>query len=663
MKKAFQSKLIVLCVALIMLCTTAFAYTAGTYTDEGQGRNGAVSVTVEFDETRIVSIAVVEHSETAGISDAAISQIPQMIIENQSLNVDCVSGATMTSQAILDAVAGCVGQADGDVQALREKQIEVSVVEDTTEDAYADMVIVGAGGAGLAAAIQAYDEGVDAILIEKLSFVGGTTQLASTAYNAGGMQIQLAMDNPFTADDSYLRWLGSATEPNPYLRQQANLSGPTGDWLIEMGADLSRVNGAQVMTSDGSALGVMLIKCFEDNLAMRGIEARLSTEGKKLVTDETGKVIGIEVSSPSGDYTIYASAVLLTTGGFASNPEMVAQYTPQWEGYPSTASVGATGDGIRMAMELGAAISDMDNAGPQSVAYDTGNGAISLTNVRYNGAILVNQEGARFVNESGPSAPIANAIAEQTGGYAYLVFDQTSVDNAALMQQYKDSGYFVQANSINELAQTLGINAETLNSAIEKYRPAIDSGEDLEFGRNNHLVSRIDTAPFYGVRISPANQTTYGGVVIDLDTRVLREDNSVITGLYAAGETTAYRGSGTSIAIINGKLAAETIARDIEKADMKAAEIFVPGTYTVSATGNNGMVTFEVSFSADRIKVIEVVESSETEGIGDIALASISDGIIASQNTDVDGVSGATFSSRAIKTAVDEAIQLARSAK
>ena len=253
----------------------------------------------------------------------------------------------------------------------------------------------------------------------------------------------------------------------------------------------------------------------------------------------------------------------MATGGFASNPDLVDQYTPTWSGYPSTASVGVTGDGLLMGLELGAAIADMDNAGPQSVAYDTGNGAVSLTNVRYNGAILVNQAGVRFTSESGPSMPIASAITQQEGGVAYLIFDQTSVDNAALMQQYKELGYFVEAETLEELAEALGINGEALTATVEKYHTVFDTGVDEEFGRNNHIFSRLDKAPYYGAKISPANQTTYGGLVIDLETRVLKEDGSVIEGLYAAGEVTACRGSGTTIALVLGQLAGEVVAKDI----------------------------------------------------------------------------------------------------
>ena len=478
--------------------------------------------------------------------------------------------AMLMALVLLLTAAGCSQPAQETEAGTEEQetasQAETQQGEAESRDEQTQVVIVGAGGAGMAAAIEATDQGLEVILLEKLSLIGGTTAMASTAYNAGGMRLQLEADPPYTADDAYRDWVGDG-EDDPFLRLLADRSGATGDWLVDMGADLGQFNGKQVMTSDGSALGSMLVTVLGDNVSSRGIDLRTGTRATELTVDENGRVTGVLAEDKEGVYTIYADAVILATGGFASNPEMVDEYTPQWSGYPSTASVGATGDGITMGLAVGAALDDMDNAGPQSVAYDTGSGAVSLTNVRYNGAILVNSDGVRFTSESGPSMPIATAITEQEGGYAYLIFDQASVDNAALMQDYKDRGYFTEAETVEELAEALGIDAEALAQTVENYHTVYDTGVDEEFGRNNHIFSRLDQAPYYGVKISPANQTTYGGLLIDLETHVLREDGTVIEGLYAAGEVAACRGSGTSIALVLGKLAGEVVAEEVGAGD------------------------------------------------------------------------------------------------
>ncbi len=168
-------------------------------------------------------------------------------------------------------------------------------------DIQTQVAVVGAGGAGMAAAIEAKDLGLEVILIEKLAFVGGTTSMASTAYNAGGMKLQLEADPPFTADDAYQAWIGSG-EDDPYLRLLADRSGATGDWLVDMGADLGKFNGKQVMPSDGSALGSMLVGVLDNAVKERGIDLRTETTGTSLVTDETGKVTGIQVTDVEGYY-------------------------------------------------------------------------------------------------------------------------------------------------------------------------------------------------------------------------------------------------------------------------------------------------------------------------------------------------------------------------
>ncbi len=451
-----------------------------------------------------------------------------------------------------------------------------------------DIVVVGGGGAGMAAALAANSKDVDVILLEKLSEMGGTTLYASTAVNAGGSSVQMkgeayaadantdatsgasesdepSADGTYTARDYYRKLVGNKDVDDPSLKNLAILSGKMVDWLIGMGADLGTViNGSQHITSDGSAMGKMLVPVLVKNLEDAGIDYRKNSNVTDLIMDGD-KVVGVIVDNGTEEYEIHAEAVVLATGSFASNPEMVAKYTPQWAGYPSTASPGATGDGIRMALKVGAALGNMDNAGPQTVAYDTGNGAISLTNARYNGAILVNKEGNRFVDELSATSILGKTITEQTDGNAYLIFDQVSVDRAALMQEYKEAGYFTQAETLEELGEALNIDSAALVESVATYRTSFDAGVDSEYGRKASMFSRIDTPTYYGAKISPASQQTRGGVMIDLEARALREDGSAIEGLYIGGETANQMGQGLTVAFVIGRLAGETAAEDILK--------------------------------------------------------------------------------------------------
>lgn len=373
------------------------------------------------------------------------------------------------------------------------------------------------------------------------------------------------MDKPYTADDYYKKLKGKGGD-DPSLRNLADLSGPATDWLVDMGADLGRViNGSQHTPKDGGALGAMLVPVMKKQMDKLGIVPLTSTKADELYVQD-GKVVGAKVENENGKFIIHAKGVVLATGGFASNPKFVAQYTPMWAGFPSTASRGATGDGLVMAQKVGGVLDQMGRSGPQTVAYDTGNGAISLTNVRYNGAILVNKDGNRFVNELALTPILGKAIKDQQDGHAYLVFDQASIDRAALMKKYKQAGYFTEAATLDELAQKLGVNAKNLKETVAKYQKGMDDGVDHEFGRKDSRFSRIDKAPFYGARISPASQTTYGGIKIDLHARAVDKNGKPIPGLYASGEAASQYGQGVSIGVILGKLAADTAAQDIKAA-------------------------------------------------------------------------------------------------
>jgi len=520
----------------------------GTYEVSAKGNNGPVVFSVEIQGQAIKSIKVVRGEETPGLGVEAIAMISKEIIARQTTAVDAVSGATNSSRAVTAAVEAALQKAGGTAADLKKThQTDAALPTNNSTD----VLVVGAGGAGMGAAIAAKEAGAKVLLIEKLPLVGGTTLLASTAFNAGGSKVQMSSAKPYTAADYYAKLeKGARGQELANVKQLADLSGPTADWLIGMGADLSRViNGSQHTPKDGGALG---------------IETRTDTKATDLIVGTDGRVSGVRVTTPKGSYEIHAKAVILAAGGFASNPDLVKRFSPQWAGYPSTASVGATGDGIIMAEKAGAALSQMDLTGPQTVAYDTGHGAVSLTNVRYNGAILVNQEGKRFANELGQTAALASAITKQTGGAAYLIFDQKAVDHASLMQAYKARGYFVEAPNLTDLAAKLGINPQALGATVREWHTVYDTKQDPVFGRKDSIFTRIDTAPYYGQKISPASQTTYGGVMRDAKCRAVRADGSVIPGLYVAGETASQFGSGVTIAVVLGRLAGTEAAKEVE---------------------------------------------------------------------------------------------------
>lgn len=553
--------------SILFALSAEAALTNGTYTTEAPGNNGPVVFETDIKDGRISDIRVVASGETPGLGDAALETLRKAVIARQSLKIDAVSGASNSSRAVFTAVRAALlkaGGSEADLKAVAIDKDKPALLPDVTTD----VVVVGAGASGLAAAIEATNSGARVILIEKLSFVGGTSLLASTAFNAGGSKVQLAnKEKPYTVDDYYQKLLkGAQGQELANLRQLAELSAPTADWLMSLGADMGRViNGSQHTPTKGGAFGAMLIPVLHKEARRLSIDTRTNTKATELIQSETGEIIGVSVETPKGNYKITADAVILATGGFASNPDLVKRFSPQWAGYPSTASVGATGDGILMAEKAGAALSQLSLTGPQTVAYDTGSGAVSLTAVRYNGAIIVNRDGVRFTNELGNTGVIGKAITRQKDGVGFLVIDQAGIDRAALMETYKKRGYFVEADTPEALAEKLGINAKSLAKSLADWQIVYDTKVDKAFGRKDSIFSRLDRAPYYGQKISPASQTTYGGVLRDDKARAVGTNGKVIPGLYVSGETASQYGQGLTIAVVLGRLAGQNAALEAVK--------------------------------------------------------------------------------------------------
>lgn len=534
----------------------------GVYETTAKGNNGDVVMKTTIQAGKITAIEVVKSQETPMLGDKAIERLTHQIIAQQSVGLDVVSGATNSSQATLACVKAALVKAGGsekDLKARTEKKKDVAALADATTD----VLVVGAGGSGMAAAIEAQSRGARVILIEKMPHVGGTTLYSTTSFTAGGSRLQMAGDKKFTPEDFHKKLLVEfPNQDSPNLRQLAQRSGPTVDWLLDMGVDISKViNNSQHVSPQGKALGMVLVPVLKKEIDRRGIDTRTETKAVDLIIDKNGVVTGAVVQTPKGQYRIHARSVVLSTGGFASNPEMVAKYTPQWAGYPSTASRGSTGDGLVLAQKAGAALSHMDIAGPQTVAYDTGKGAVSLTNVRYNGAIIVNREGKRFVNELGNKNTIGMATKQQTEGIGFLVFDETCLQRGELLKRYKAQGFFVQAKTPEELAQKLGIDPKGLKATLADWKVVYDTKKDAQFGRKDSIFSAIDRAPFYGQKTSPASQVTFGGVTRDTEGRAVTPAGKPIEGLYVSGETADQLGHGVSIAITTGRLAGEFAAK------------------------------------------------------------------------------------------------------
>ena len=580
-------------------------YTAGTYTGTAAGRNGDITVSVTFSETAIESVEVTDHQETEGIADPAIERIPADIVANQSLGVDTISGCTITSEAIIEAVAAAAASAGADVDALRAVEVETSEAGETIEKTV-DVAVVGAGGAGMAAAASAAENGASVIILEKTAAVGGNTLASGLAMNAADPDVTGQMDaltgqvatleEVLTYDEAEF---GDFAETLTVLKGQIEeyLAGDTSksfdsvEWHIiqtYLGGKRTDINGNVVEGSYdliytlcsnsldtyhwlGDTVGVALSDTitspvgslwlrghnfetkqgvFDASLSYveeHGGELMLETKAEHLLMDGD-KVTGVSaVMSDGTEVVIHANAVILTTGGFGANEEMVREYNTYWpaipEGIKTTCVASATGDGIGLALEAGASLVDMGltQLMPTASAV-TGQLADGLL-VPSQYYMFVNQEGNRFVNEYAERDTLAAAALSQTDGVFYHIADQAMIPTLQNMATQEDvdamveKGIMYKADTLEELAEMIGCPAENLIASVEKYNSYVDAGEDPDFGKNV-FGTKIETAPYYAVIEKPSVHHTMGGVQINTDAQVLNENGEVIEGLFAAGEVT-----------------------------------------------------------------------------------------------------------------------------
>jgi len=287
--------------------------------------------------------------------------------------------------------------------------------------------------------------------------------------------------------------------------------------------------------ASGAAVGGFLISGLVKNINRRGIEVMLDCNVTEIIT-ENHKVVGVKVTEEDGSIqTIKAKAVIIATGGFSANHEMVEKYRPDLKGFVTTNHKGATGSGIMILEKLGAGTVDMKEIQIHPTVEQTTSYLISES-IRGGGAILVSQKGERFVNELNTRDKVSAEIIKLPEHYSYILFDQQIRDENKSVEEYVSQDLTVQADSINELAQKLSIDANTLHKTIERYNHFVNNKQDEDFGRTTGLRHPIDKAPFYAIKIAPGIHHTMGGVTINTETQVLDTEKNVISGVFAAGE-------------------------------------------------------------------------------------------------------------------------------
>lgn len=576
-------------------------YKAGTYTASAPGLKGDVTVEVTFTADALEKVEITDHQETPGIGTNAVDKLPDEIVKTQSLGVDAVAGATITSDAILAAVADCVAQAGGDAEALKAVKAETTT-EKTAENLSADLVIIGGGAAGMTACMRAEELDLSVILVEKMPFMGGAISIS------GGNQVVMGSDlqkNAGVTDDSvqsmYEDFMKNGADLNvpELLTLYAEYVGETSDWLQAQGVTFDTEGGLHQLAEyshdrelayTGSGAGAA--EAMRQAIAATDATVLLETRAAELLTDENGAVTGVKASSDSTDYTIEAKAVLIATGGYGNNKELLTEEMQQALYY---GPVSSTGDGIIMAtaegidadtrlMEYGKRYPNGIEVS-QGIAKSTIGGNITGWTMS---AILVNSQGQRVVNEKASNRTILETELKQEGQMLYLLMDEetfsvwkTKLGGAGISQEDID-GYlklngsaapvFIHGDSLEEVAETAGMDPDTLKATVDTYNGYVQSGKDEEFGRPaDFMTMEIGDGPYYLVEQKPRFATTMGGLVVNDLLEVQNTSAKTITGLYAAGEVIggvmgddSPSGANNGWAVTSGKLAAEQIAKTLQ---------------------------------------------------------------------------------------------------
>ena len=532
------------------------AYTPGTYTGHGKGRAGNIAVTVTVTGDRIESITVGKNGETAGVKDLAFVGLRDEILANQSLGVDSVSGATMTSNGFIAAVTDALTQASNANVIAALKAVPVKHIAPEAKDIQTDIVVVGAGMSGLIASLTAAQKGVDVVLVEKMPYTGGNLFLAGGGLGTVGAEVVDANDD-LERTLNYFKEVNATSERQPDYDFIAKMLPETGraiDWLTK---DFGLVpvygdRGDYVRTNFGTEddhSGSAFAKQLDELNRKQGVKILLNTKAEKIIMAD-GKAAGVEVSNESGKYTISAKKVILATGGASRNWERLTKANPELNTvkFFEEAAVSSTGDGFDMMEAVGA---KMDAGSFVKSAYPDISIMFGYTfrnSPTQQNQLVVNAEGKRFANESPYNQMYFNKQLLRQASPAYYAIYEASMmpeyfrEDADRLAANNDNNVVVKADTLEDLAAKMNVDYAALRVTFDRYNELCKAGKDEDFRKDaGHLVAYTETAPLYAVRIYAASWGTIGGAVTDDTFHVMNTDGKVIENLFAVGECSTAR--------------------------------------------------------------------------------------------------------------------------
>ena len=526
---------------------------AETYSATGNGYHGEMTVNVTIEDGKITDVELGDNHETNVVIDRAFPVIRERILEANTADVDSVTAATFSSYAIKTAVADAMQQAGLEAPKVAMQNAEKTATERAAESC--DIVIVGGGPAGLAAAVSAKQTNADknVILVEKLDILSGNGKFDMNFFDMINTEAQKAAGNDEWVGEAglakFLEEKSSNGESAERIQVWANEEYNLDAWLRAMGVELNyNYGGTNHMAEDNQYSGEVIQAGLEKAAAELGVDVRTGTKGVDLVMED-GACKGVIVTNNAGEtYTINAASTIITTGGFCSNKELLAEYAPGYEVFNTSNQMGTTGDFVKIFEQNGF---KMENMGKMSffsniiVPYRDLTGGADMN-------LLANSEGALLPNKSGMDR--GTMIKEQPNGAAYYITDKTGYDSFYRIRKHVGLGYYAEGATLEELAENLSINAEGLKASVEQYNA------DAAAGAENAQIAAVPKraldaeGPYYGVRVEAANHMTKGGVVCNENAQVLNADDTVVPGLYAAGEVT-WQGGGYSESVCFGKVA------------------------------------------------------------------------------------------------------------
>lgn len=553
---------------------SASTYKEGVYTASVNAHNGELSVEVKVSKDKIEEVKILDHKETLGVGDVAIKSIPEKIVEGQTLAIDTLTGVTITSASILAAVEAALTQADADIEKLKAPK-EVVKAEDVVLEC--DVVIAGAGGAGLSAAVEAASAGAKVIVVEKNAMGGGSTARSGGKLLAAQTDQQKAagFEDTTQALGEYFIEVGDGHVNEEKLMLAANESPVVIDWLEEMGVvfseeleplheNLSPTRGHYTLGGGGKTdgKGGPITNSLTEKALALGVEFYYETPATKLIQDDELTVIGLEAQRKDGSkVTINAKSVILATGGYDQNNDLMDEYAPLSRGIMSTVPKGNVGDGLLMAKEAGAKI-------------EAGGGAVTLhldfvAGTNEPTGLYIDATGKRFMNENSFWFTRSGELLRNQMTQMYYVTDAKGATDGIKMA-VENKKAFKGANA-QELAASLGMDEATLSATLIRYNEMCANQLDEDFQKDPKYLESIEDGEIYAVPFTAVSSGSFGGPLTNEKSQVLKEDGSVLKGLYAAGEVAngdlfyqEYPGSGTSITtcIVFGRVAGVEAAKE-----------------------------------------------------------------------------------------------------